>query len=378
VNISFIKPRIAKNEIPYIRSVISSGKTWGGGEYSKGNSEWISKKLGVKKALITNSATDALEMAALLIEIKPGDEIIMPSYTFVSSANAFVLRGGKPVFVDVTEETLNINVDLIEKAITENTKAILIMNYAGFSCDIDKVKKISEKYNLFLIEDAAQSILARYRGGFLGSFGDLSCLSFHGTKNISCGEGGALLINNSNFIEKAEIILEKGTNRGNFIKGEVDKYTWVDVGSSYLASEVTNAYLFAQFEEADSINDLRIETWNSYSNYFKQLNKKLQLNFTKPQDFSTHNGHIFYAILNNPSTKIKFISEMAKKGVQCTSHYVPLHSAPAANKFSRSGSEMRVTDLYWDKLVRFPIWSEFGLPVDEILEKTGQILEEII
>lgn len=377
MNITFTKPRKSQNELEYIKQVISSGKTWGGGEFSLKCSDWLSRTLGCDRVLITNSATDALEMAALLLDIKLGDEIIMPSFTFVSSANAFVLRGGVPVFIDIDEKTFNIDVNLIESSITDKTKAILIMNYAGFSCDIEKVKLLAEKYKLFLIEDAAQSILAQYKDKFLGTFGDLSCLSFHGTKNISCGEGGALLINNPSLIEKAEIILEKGTDRSKFLKGEVDKYTWIDLGSSYLASEVACAYLYAQLEEANSITNVRVDSWNRYRNYFEELSEDLEVEKIHPESFSTHNGHIFYLILKSSESKNEFISEMANLGIQCTSHYVPLHSAPAGIKFSKVGSSMSVTNRYWDRLVRLPIWSDPGLPIDKILESTTKILRKL-
>jgi dTDP-4-amino-4,6-dideoxygalactose transaminase len=378
MKIAFTKPRKSQNELEYMRQVISSGKTWGGGDFSLKSSNWLSKTLGCERVLITNSATDALEMAALLLDIKSGDEIIMPSFTFVSSANAFVLRGGIPVFIDVNEKTLNIDVNLIESSITDKTKAILIMNYGGFSCDIAKVKLLVERYKLFLIEDAAQSILAKYQDGFLGTFGDLACLSFHGTKNISCGEGGALLINNPSLIEKAEIILEKGTNRSKFIKGEVDKYTWIDLGSSYLASEIACAYLYGQLEEADSITNLRLESWNCYRDYFDELSSYLNIERINPESFSTHNGHIFYLILKDSESKNEFISEMAKLEIQCSSHYVPLHSAPAGSKFSKVGSKMYVTNRFSERLVRLPIWSDPGLPIEKILDSSTKILRRLI
>jgi dTDP-4-amino-4,6-dideoxygalactose transaminase len=377
MDVVFTKPRVSKNELKYIQNVLDSGKTWGGGEYSKKCSEWLSKTLGTRKALVTNSATDALEMAALLIDVKPGDEIIMPSFTFVSAANAFVLRGGVPIFVDIEENTLNIDVSLIEAAISEKTKAILVMNYAGFSCDIDQVSILAKKYNLFLIEDAAQSILAKYKNRFLGTFGDLSCISFHGTKNVSCGEGGALLINNPNLIEKAEIILEKGTNRSKFLRGEADKYTWIELGSSFLASEVACGYLYAQLEEANTINDLRINYWSKYDIFFSGISEKFNLKLLNPNSFSSHNGHLFYLILKNADNKNEFISEMSGLGVQCSSHYVPLHDAPAAKQFSRIGSKMNVTNEFSNRLVRLPIWSQNGLPVKEVQDKSYSVLKSI-
>jgi dTDP-4-amino-4,6-dideoxygalactose transaminase len=371
------KPRRTDGEMDYIQDVINSSRTWGGGKYSSLCSEWISNNIGGHKALITTSATDALEMAALLLSIEPGDEIVMPSFTFVSSANAFVLRGGVPVFVDVDERTLNVDVGLIENAITNKTKAILIMNYAGFSSDIDSVKKIAKRYNLFVIEDAAQSILAEYKDKPLGTFGDLSCFSFHGTKNISCGEGGALIVNNPILDERANIIFEKGTNRNKFLNGEVDKYTWVDLGSSFLASEISCSYLFAQLENAFPINEYRIDNWNSYHKFFTNISSDYGLRLMQPEKYSKHNGHIYFIVLPSPEDKRKFISHMNDYGIQCASHYVPLHNSAGGIKYSRVGSSMEVTDNYWDRLVRMPMWSEQGMPLEFILNRAKNSLEHL-
>lgn len=375
--ISFTKPRKAFNELNYIEDAINSGKTWGGGKYSNYCNNWISENIGVSKSLITSSATDALEMAALLLNIKPGDEIIMPSFTFVSTANAFVLRGGVPVFIDVDEKTLNFDVQLLEQAINSKTKAILVMNYAGFSCDLGLVIEIARKYKLFVVEDAAQSILSNYNNRPLGSFGDLACFSFHGTKNISCGEGGALLINNPDFIERAEIVFEKGTNRSKFFHGEVDKYTWVDLGSSFLASEITCSYLQAQLEEAHSINEYRISNWNAYHEFFQNIAFDHKLKLLSPENYSKHNGHLYYIILPSTEYKNNFILQMNKLGVQCTSHYVPLHNSKGGIKYGKVGSKMEVTENIWDKLVRMPMWSELEMPIEYILQSITNSLENL-
>jgi dTDP-4-amino-4,6-dideoxygalactose transaminase len=375
--IPLTKPRKTSAEMGYIQDVINSGGTWGGGKYSNMCSEWINSHIGGHKALITTSATDALEMAALLLNIEPGDEVIMPSFTFVSTANAFVLRGGVPVFVDIDEKTLNVDVGLIENAITNKTKAILVMNYAGFSCDIDLVKNIANKYNLFVVEDAAQSVLAEYKDKPLGTFGDLSCFSFHGTKNISCGEGGALIINNPALYERASIIFEKGTNRNKFLNGEVDKYTWVDLGSSFLASEISCSYLFAQLENASSINEYRINNWNFYHSYFTNIASDFELQLIQPEKYSKHNGHIYFILLQNPEDKRKFISYMNDYGIQCASHYVPLHNSVGGLRYSRVGSAMDVTNSHWDRLVRLPMWSELDMPLDYILTSAKNSLDHL-
>jgi dTDP-4-amino-4,6-dideoxygalactose transaminase len=375
--INFTKPRKTDSELVFIEDAINSGMTWGGGEYSKFCARWISENIGAQKALITTSATDALEMSALLLDIKPGDEVIMPSYNFVSAANAYVMRGGVPVFIDVDRKTMNLDVSLIEGAINERTKAVVIMNYAGFSCDIDKVKNIAKQNNLYVIEDAAQSILAEYKGKPLGSFGDLACFSFHGTKNVSCGEGGALLINNPDLIERAEIILEKGTNRSKFLNGEVDRYTWVDLGSSFLSSEISCSYLKAQLLDANLITQYRIDNWNQYHDFFKKIALDYNLELMIPDEFSKHNGHTYYILLPNSKDKYKFMSSMKKMNVQCASHYVPLHNSVGGIKFSKIGSRMDVTNENWEKLIRLPMWSAPGMPIDYILTATNASLKEL-
>lgn len=375
--IPFTKPRKTSNELNYIKDVINSGKTWGGGSYSSYCTEWISRNIGVNKSLITTSATDALEMAALLIDIQPGDEIIMPSFTFVSTANSFVLRGGVPVFIDVDENSLNVDAKLLEAAINENTKAIVVMNYGGFSCDLDLVIQIANKYKLFVIEDAAQSLLASYKDKQLGTFGDLACFSFHGTKNISSGEGGALLVNNHDLVERADIIFEKGTNRSKYLHGEVDKYSWVDLGSSFLASEITCSYLWSQLQEAESITEYRIENWNSYHNFFRNICEEHNLKLMNPEKYSKHNGHLYYILMPSTKDKRDFISQMNQLGVQCASHYVPLHSSLGGIKYGKLGSKIDTTDSYWDKLVRLPMWSELGMPMEYILNTVKLSLENL-
>jgi dTDP-4-amino-4,6-dideoxygalactose transaminase len=377
MDIPFIKPMKSLNELTFIKDSLEIGRTWGGGKYTKDCSEWLEKELGVRKALITTSATDALEMMALLLEIKPGDEVIMPSYTFVSSANAFAMRGATPVFVDIERRTLNIDVDLIENAISEKTKAILIMNYAGFSCNIDKVKLLAQKHKIYLIEDAAQSLLAKYNDRNLGSFGDLACISFHGSKNISSGEGGALLINNQKFIERAEVILEKGTNRKKFINGEVDKYTWLEIGSSFLASELTASYLSAQLIESHEITRKRILNWNIYHDFFTRCAEEYDLHLIEPQSYSAHNGHLYYIILKDTNTQINFLSEMKMLSTNCASHYVPLHSSKAGRALGRVGSDMTNTDSLWNRLVRLPLWSENHLPIELVLRNAKITLQKI-
>ncbi len=375
--IPFTKPRKTSNELNYINDVINSGKTWGGGSYSTYCTEWISRKIGVDKSLITTSATDALEMAALLIDIQPGDEVIMPSFTFVSTANSFVLRGGVPVFIDVDENTLNVDAKLLEAAINENTKAIVVMNYGGFSCDLDLVIQVANRYKLFVIEDAAQSLLASYKNKPLGTFGDLACFSFHGTKNISSGEGGALLVNNHRLVERADIIFEKGTNRSKYLHGEVDKYSWVDLGSSFLASEITCSYLWSQLQEAETITEYRIENWNSYHNYFRNICDEHNLKLMNPEKYSKHNGHLYYILMSSTEKKRNFISQMNQLGVQCASHYVPLHSSLGGIKYGKLGSRIDTTDRYWDKLVRLPMWSELGMPMEYILNAVKLSLESL-
>lgn len=325
--IGFNKPYLTGKENFYISQAQVRGQLSGDGYFTKKCNAWLEETTGCLKALLTHSCTAALEMAAILADIQPGDEIIMPSYTFVSTANAFVLRGGVPIFVDIRQDTLNIDERLIEAAITPRTKAIVPVHYAGVACEMDLIMEIARKHNLLVIEDAAQGVMATYKGRQLGSIGDLGCYSFHETKNIISGEGGALLINNSVFSERAEIIREKGTNRSQFFRGQVDKYTWVDIGSSYLPSELTAAFLWAQMEEAESITATRLEIWHKYDYAFKELEDLGRLRRPIVPLNCRHNGHIYYLLLRDLGDRSNFISSMRKLGINCTFHYVPLHSS---------------------------------------------------
>jgi len=375
--IPFYKPRRVVNEIVYIENSLARGNTVGGGQESTWCSNWLENNLNANRALLTNSATDALEMAALLLNLEPGDEIIMPSYTFSSSANAFILRGAKPVFVDVDPHTMNIDPNAIESAITSSTKAILVVHYAGVACEMDDILRICKKYDLRLVEDAAQGIMSKFIDKALGTFGDLACISFHATKNLVSGEGGALIINNPDLVERAKILLEKGTNRDQFINGQVDKYTWVDIGSSYLPSEITAAYLRSQLEKADEITDYRLKNWNYYFKEFTDYGEELGIKTIMPPDSAQHNAHIFFLVLLSELKRDIFIREMKKYGIACTSHYVPLHSSKAGRKFGKVGSQMLITDSIPSRLVRLPMWSHEDMPIDIITNKAINVLRKI-
>ena len=311
-------------------------------------------------------------MAAILIDIKPGDEIIMPSYTFVSTANAFVLRGGVPVFVDIRKDTLNIDEKLIEDAITCRTKAIVPVHYAGVACEMDAILDIAKRHKLIVIEDAAQGLGSSYKGRMLGSIGHLACLSFHETKNITSGEGGALLVNDKTFIERAEIIREKGTNRSKFFRGEVDKYTWMDIGSSYLPSEITAAFLWAQLQEFESITSKRLKPWNLYNNSLQKMSNSMTLQLPFIPESCQQNAHMFYLLLSDLGSRTKFIKNMNNNGVNCTFHYVPLHSSPAGRIYGRTHGELEVSNDVSNRLIRLPLWS--GMSNSEV----GYVLNHTI
>jgi dTDP-4-amino-4,6-dideoxygalactose transaminase len=370
--INFNKPVLIGDEITYLLDSINQGHLSGDGKYTKLCSEWIEKRLNVKKALLTHSCTGALEMAALLIDIKPGDEIIMPSFTFVSTANAFVLRGGVPVFVDIDRVTLNIDYSLIESSITSKTKAIVVVHYAGVVCDMERILEISKKYNLFVIEDAAQALLSKFNNQYAGTFGHLSCFSFHETKNIISGEGGALIINDDNLIERAEIIREKGTNRSNFFRGQVDKYTWVDIGSSYLPSELIAAFLYGQLLNSDKIISQRKEIWQYY-------NENIVGNrIVKPflPIICDQNYHIFYLIFDSNSIREEFIAELKLHQISAVFHYIPLHSSPAGIKFGKTyDKQLPNTDFISDALVRIPIW--IGVDYVRVTNTINEILKSL-
>ena len=377
VQINFTEPFRSKLEIEYIEQVLDGGNSAGGGPHSSWCAAWLEKETGAKKAFLTNSATDALEMAALLLNLEPGDEIIMPSFTFSSTANAFVLRGAVPVFIDVDSKTMNVDIEQLEPAITSKTKAILIVHYAGASCDMRFVQNLCIERGLFLIEDAAQAILAKYDGQHLGTFGDVSCISFHATKNIVSGEGGALLVNKTSLIDRAKVILEKGTNREKFLSGEVDKYSWVDIGSSYLMSEIAAAYLHAQLENASLITNSRITHWNAYRALIQGRMTGFAWQMQEYPDKVEHNAHLFYLILPDEEYRKKFIEGMRAIEILCASHYVPLHSSEAGLRFGRSDSKLYVTDKYSSGLVRLPMWSMERMPIERIVDGVFQVIREI-
>lgn len=369
--IPFNKPLILDSEIKYMQQVLNNCKLSGDGEFTKKCHTWLETNLGCKKALLTTSATHALEMSAILCDINPGDEVIMPSFTFVSTANAFVLRGAKIVFVDVNPDTMNIDESLVEKAVTNKTKAIVVVHYAGVSCDMDAIMQIANKHNLFVVEDAAQAVMSKYKGKYLGTIGHFGCLSFHETKNITCGEGGALLINDKKFVERAEVIREKGTNRSKFWRGEIDKYTWIDIGSSYLPSELNAAFLYAQLEKAEDITAKRREIYEMYSEGLRSLGTKGLVEFQKIPEYAGHNAHLFYIKLKNLEEREKMIEYLRTKGVYATFHYIPLHSSPYGESCGRFFSNDVHTTKESERLLRLPLF--FKLNKMEIETIIGSI-----
>lgn len=353
--INFNEPPFLGNELEYIKKAVENKKICGDGEFTKKCNKWIEDKTGTEKALLTTSCTHALEMSAFLSEIKEGDEVIMPSYTFVSTADAFVLRGAKIVFVDIRPDTMNINENLIEDAITDKTKAIVPVHYAGVSCEMDKILEIAKKYNLYVIEDAAQGIMSEYKGKPLGTIGDFGCYSFHETKNYSMGEGGAILIRDPKNIEKAEIIREKGTDRSKFFRGQVDKYTWVDNGSSYLPSELNAAYLWAQLEDPIVINNRRLHIWNQYYNGLKDLKDMGYIDLPFVPKECTHNAHMFYIKAKDLKERSNLISFLKSNDIQTVFHYIPLHTAPNGHRVGRFNGEDRYTTKESERLLRLPL-----------------------
>ena len=362
--ISFNVPPHIGTEERYIKQVITNHKICGDGEFTKKCNSKLEIITGAKKALITTSGTSALEMAAILADIRPGDEVIMPSYTFVSTANAFVLRGAKIVFVDIRPDTMNIDETLIEGAITKRTKAIVPVHYAGVACEMDTICDIAKRYHLIVIEDAAQGVMSRYKGKALGAIGDFGCYSFHETKNYSSGEGGAILINHEKDIERAEIIREKGTNRSKFFRGQVDKYTWVDVGSSYLQSELNCAYLYAQLEKPEIINNDRMRSWNLYYQLLKPLADKGVIELPVIPDGCEHNAHMFYIKVKDLSERTKMLSYLKYNGIGAVFHYIPLHSSPAGQVFGRFHGEDKYTTKESERLLRLPMY--YGITEESI------------
>lgn len=359
--IPFGKPFIVGKELFYIAQAVMSSSIAGDGVYSRKCQHWLEEHLGVPKALLTHSCTAALEMAAILADIGPGDEVIMPSFTFVSTANAFVLRGGIPVFIDIRPDTLNLDDTLIEAAITPRTKAIVAVHYAGQPCAMEALKDICQRYGLLLIEDAAQAILAQSEGRSLGSIGDLGCLSFHETKNIICGEGGALLINNPALIDRAEVIWQKGTNRKAFFRGEVDKYTWVDIGSSFLPSELSAAFLYAQLEQAKRINAHRRALYGKYLSLLEPLAAQGMFGLPLLSGNRPENGHIFYLLCRTMGERDSMIEYLKRHDISAVFHYVPLHDSPAGKRFARSCGNLSVTNAVSNCLLRLPLYSEMTM-----------------
>ncbi|MDM8518365.1 dTDP-4-amino-4,6-dideoxygalactose transaminase [Desulfobacterales bacterium HSG16] len=359
MNTPLNKPFIVGRELYNIAQAVTKHKQIsGGGRFTYQCQEWLQNTLGSQKALLTHSCSGALEMAAILCNIQPGDEVIMPSYTFVSTANAFVLRGGVPVFIDIKPDTLNLDESLIESAMTEKTKAIVPVHYAGFPCEMDTVMQIATRYNVFVIEDAAQALLSEYNGKKLGTIGHLGTLSFHETKNIISGEGGALLINDAQFIDRAEIIWEKGTDRRKFQRGEVDKYTWIDVGSSYSPSETIAGFLRAQFEHADAIIEKRRSLWNVYFTLLQPLEEKKYISLPAKVHESKNNGHLFYIITASAAERTQLIEHLNQRGIASVFHYIPLHSSPAGCRYGRTAGSMEITNDLSLRVLRLPLYFE--------------------
>lgn len=364
--INFNIPPNVGNELDYVKQAIDSHKICGDGQFTKKCNAWMEERFNCQKVLLTTSGTTALDMAALLCDLQPGDEVILPSYTFSSTATAFVLAGAKLVFVDIRPDTMNIDENKIENAITSRTKVIVAMHYAGVACEMDTIMDIAKRHNLKVVEDAAQAVMSTYKGKALGTIGDFGCYSFHETKNYSMGEGGALLINKPEYNERAEILREKGTNRAKFFRGQVDKYTWVDFGDSYLPSELNAAYLWAQLEQADEINNNRLATWNTYYDELKYLEETGKLELPHIPTECTHNAHMFYVKLKNLEDRTKFIAYLREHEVQSVFHYIPLHSAPAGQKFGHFHGEDVFTTKESERLARLPMY--YGL-AEEHIEK---------
>ena len=372
--IPFNKPYMTGKELWYISQAHHDGQLAGDGNYTKKCHQWLENHTHSHKALLTHSCTAALEMSAILADLEPGDEVIMPSYTFVSTANAFVLRGAIPVFVDIRPDTLNLDETLVETAITHRTRAIVPVHYAEVGCEMDTLQQIATKHQLLLIEDAAQGLMSSYKGKPLGSFGDLACFSFHETKNIIAGEGGALIINNPRFTESAEIIREKGTNRSQFFRGQVDKYTWIEKGSSYLPGELIAAFLYAQLEEAQQIITNRLKVWDYYHQLLEPLEKSGKLRRPIIPPDCQHNAHMYYILLEDLQTRTQLINHLKEQGINAVFHYVPLHSSPAGEHYGMVNGKMDNTNFLSDCLLRLPMFPELTTSQIEIVVqavKTG-------
>lgn len=374
--INFNVPPFTGKEMDYIRQAVENQKICGDGEFTKKCNSWIEERTGTNKCLLTTSCTHATELAALLADIKPGDEVIMPAYTFVSTADAFVLRGATAVFVDIRPDTMNIDETKIEAAITPKTRAIVPVHYAGVACEMDTIMDVAKRHNLVVIEDAAQGIMATYKGKALGAIGDFGCFSFHETKNYSMGEGGALLIRDEKYVEDAEILREKGTNRSKYYRGQIDKYTWINYGSSYLPSDMNAAYLYAQLEMADEINDTRLSRWNQYYELLTPLAKAGKIELPVIPKECVHNGHMFYIKTKDIEERSRLIDYLKENGVWAVFHYIPLHTAPAGKKFGRFNGEDVYTTKESERLLRLPMF--YKLTEDEvsyIVEKVKSFYE---
>ena len=373
--ILFNIPPIAGDEEKYIHEAIISHKICGDGQFTKKCNEWMESRFNALKVMLTTSGSSALDMAAILCDIKPGDEVILPSYTFSSTANSFVLAGARLVFVDIRPDTMNIDERKIEAAITEKTKVIVPVHYAGVACEMDTIMDIAKRYSIMVVEDAAQGVMSTYKGRALGTIGDFGCFSFHETKNYSMGEGGAILINNINYIEKAEILREKGTNRSKFFRGQIDKYNWVDYGDSYLPSELNAAYLWAQLKIADDINEYRKRVWNTYNKALLFLAQRGRIEIPFIPEECIHNAHMYYIKMSDLEDRTEFISKMKEKGVMCVFHYIPLHSAPAGLKFGRFNGDDCYTTRESERLVRLPLYYNMAnSDLDRVIDSAIDIL----
>jgi dTDP-4-amino-4,6-dideoxygalactose transaminase len=375
IHIPFNKPYMTGKELTYIAKAHGDGHLAGDGQFTRHCNQWLENKVKTHKALLTHSCTAALEISALLANLQPGNEVIMPSYTFVSTANAFALRGAVPVFVDIRPDTLNIDETKIEAAITPRTKAIVPVHYAGVACEMDSIMEIAGRHDLLVIEDAAQGILSTYKGRPLGSIGQIAALSFHETKNIISGEGGALLLNNPAFMERAEIIREKGTNRSLFFRGQVDKYTWVDIGSSYLPGEIIAAFLWAQMEEAEAMTARRMAIWQSYNDAFASLEDQGKVRRPVIPKDCTHNAHMYYLILPSLEKRTEVIARLKEFGIQSVFHYVPLHDSQMGRRCGRASGDLHFTCDLSDRLVRLPLWLGLEQHLPMVIERIQSVLQ---
>ena len=374
MRVPFNKPYMTGKELWYISQAHANGHLAGDGEFTRRCNAWLESRVGCNQALLTHSCTAALEITAILADLHPGDEVIIPSYTFVSTANAFVLRGAVPVFVDIRPDTLNIDEARIEEAITDKTKVIVVVHYAGVACEMDTIMEIANRHKLLVIEDDAQGMGSSYKGRPLGSIGHLAAVSFHETKNIISGEGGALLVNSPRFSERAEIVREKGTNRSQFFRGHVDKYTWVDIGSSYLPSDLIAAFLWAQMEEADTITQRRLDIWNTYHQWFASLEEQGKVRRPVIPSDCRINAHMYYLLLPDQEQRTAFIASLKEQGIGAVFHYIPLHTSPMGKRYGRTSGDLKNTQELSERLVRLPLW--LGME-DDLVWVIQQIIDAV-